>query len=141
MKRPFIIVVAAFAFSSCATIFSGTTAQVTVTSPDAQRVELIVDGQQYGEVTLPTQVTVKRGFSSSSIKAIANGYEGEAIVRKTFNEVGLVNILLGGIPGLIVDCATGAITKPDMASYTIYLNYEIKQYSHVTIPFRPAESE
>lgn len=120
--------------SSCATIFSGTRAQVTVASPDARRVNLVVDKTQYGEVDLPKEITVRRGFSASIIKASTEGREGEAIVRKSFNEIGLLNILLGGIPGLIVDCVTGAITKPEMGSYTIYLN-------DVQIPFRHIDAE
>lgn len=128
------LVVTTLFLTSCATIFSGTRAQVTVACPDARRVNLVVDKTQYGEVDLPKEVTVRRGFKPSIIKASANGRDGEVVVRKSFNEIGLVNILIGGIPGLIVDCATGAITKPEMGSYTIYLN-------EVQIPYRHIEAE
>ena len=135
-----ILIVSSFVLTSCATIFSGAKAQVTVASPDARRVNLIVDKTQYGEVDLPKEITIRRGFSPTIIKASADGKEGELVVRKTFNEIGLVNILLGGIPGLIVDCATGAITKPEMGLYNIYLNNET-QPPEVQIPYRPAEDD
>lgn len=99
-------------------------------SPDARRVDLMVDSTQYGEVDLPKEVSVKRGFKPSIIRASAEGRVGEAKVRKSFNAISLINILLGGIPGFIIDCATGAITEPEMGSYTIYLNRDIQQSPH-----------
>ena len=103
-------------------------------SPDARRVDLMVDSTQYGEVDLPKEVTVKRGFKPSIIKASAEGRVGGAKVRKSFNAISLINILLGGIPGLIIDCATGAITEPEMRTITIYLN-------DVQIPYRHIDAE
>lgn len=141
MRAIALIPVFAIFLTSCATIFSGTKAQITVASPDARTVNLIVDNAQYGEVDLPKEVSVRRGFRPSVIKASANGREGETIVRKSFNEISLVNILLGGIPGFIIDCATGAITKPEMGSYTIFLNYDLQSASEVQIPYRPDYTE
>ena len=111
MKTIVLITISAIFLTSCATIFSGTKAQITVASPETRTVNLMVDNTQYGEVDLPKEVSVRRGFRPSIIKASANGREGETIVRKSFNEISLVNILLGGIPGFIIDCATGAITR------------------------------
>ena len=47
--------------------------------------------------------------------------EGSTTVDKSFNAVSLGNILLGGIPGFIVDAADGAMMKPKKDKYSIYL--------------------
>lgn len=139
-KRVILLACLVFIVSSCATIISGTRATITVTSPDARRVDLTVDDAYYGNVQLPMQVDIKRGFNASLIIARTHNQEGMAKVSKTFNPIGLLNILLGGIPGLIVDCATGAITKPEMDSYIIYLDHYIQPTDQVIIPYRPDES-
>ena len=43
-------------------------------------------------------------------------------VEKKFNAVSLGNILLGGIPGYIVDVADGAVMKPEKRNYIILMN-------------------
>ena len=51
--------------------------------------------------------------------------EGEVTVGKTFNPVSLANILLGGIPGYIVDVSTGAVMKPEKKEYEIVMSPKV----------------
>ena len=123
MKQTHILaLVAALALHSCATIFSGTKASVTVTSNDARRANVTVDGESYPNASFPLQVKVNRGFSPSIIRAENEEKEGEVTVGKAFNPVSLGNLLLGGIPGYIVDVADGAVMKPDRKEYVLVMN-------------------
>ena len=122
-KRTFIYCgfLALVLLSSCATIISGTKAKVTVTSPNASWANLSVDGETYNNVVFPAKVKVKRGYKPSVIKAENPEMEGSVTVEKNFNAVSLGNILLGGIPGYIIDAADGAVMKPEKSKYSILM--------------------
>lgn len=106
---------------SCATILSGTRANVTVTSPNASWANLTVDGNKYNNVVFPAKIKVRRGFKPSVIEAENPDMEGSVTVEKKFNAVSLGNILLGGIPGYIIDAADGAVMKPEKKEYAIIM--------------------
>ena len=135
MKKIILWAVAALCLTSCATILNGSRANVTVICPDTDRANVTVDDMYYRDVQLPFTVSVKRGFSPSVIRVSDGDRIGTMYVNKTFNETTLWNILIGGIPGFAIDAATGAITKPEMDSYIIYLDYN--NYPNVTVPYRP----
>lgn len=107
-------------FISCATILSGTTAKVTVSTSTGEPAQAIVDGKPY-YINGPTTVEVNRGFKNSTIEAENERSKGTAVVEKSFNLTTLWNIILGGIPGFAIDAATGAVTKPANDAYTIYM--------------------
>lgn len=112
---------------SCATIFSGTTAKVTVSSPNAAWANLSVDGEKFNNIVFPATIKVKRGFKPTIIEAENPEMEGTVTVEKKFNGVTLWNILLGGIPGFIIDAADGAIMKPTQDNYTILMKPKKKE--------------
>ena len=115
--------------TSCASLFGGRKSKITIDNvrPIAEPVTLMVDDKTYHHVEFPKEVKVKRGFKASKITAKANGYEdGEATVSKKFNTVTLCNLILGGIPGMAIDAATGAMMKPSEKYYT--LNMQPKNY-------------
>ena len=120
MRKPsyVAIIAAACLFTSCASILSGTTAKVTVSTSTGEPARAQVDGEPY-YINGPTTVKVKRGYKKSVIEAENESTKGSVDVEKTFNPVTLVNILIGGIPGFIVDGVTGALTKPSRSSYVI----------------------
>ena len=63
---------------------------------------------------------VRRGFNATTITAKAQNYKkGEVTVDKTFNGLTLLNIALGGIIGIGIDAATGAMMKPEFKTYYI----------------------
>ena len=110
--------------SSCATIFNGSKAKITLENNEVTvPVELTVDNQRYTNVYFPKQVKVKRGFKATQITAEAKGYEkGEVTVDKKFNGLTLLNIAFGGIVGMGIDAGTGAMMKPDAKSYYIHMH-------------------
>ncbi len=108
--------------TSCASIFNGSKAKIVVDNaePIPAPVTMTVDGKQYADIYLPAKVRIKRGFKSSTITATASGYsDGKVNVDKKFNSTTLLNILLGGIPGMAIDAATGAMMKPASNHYTM----------------------
>lgn len=141
MKRLFFFLFAAAVLTSCATIFNGSKAKITVdnTRPVTTPVTLTVDNKSYYNVEFPTKIRIKRGFKATQITATADGYDdGSATVNKKFNGTTLWNILLGGIPGMAVDAATGALMKPADNHYT--LNMQPKNYvERIEQPSLPAE--
>lgn len=106
---------ASILMTSCASIISGRKAKITlksdvVTTP----VDIKYDRKRETNVFLPYTIKVKRGYKPTVIKASAKGYDDVTYtLDKKFNGVAWGNIILGGIPGLAVDAATGAITKPE----------------------------
>lgn len=113
-------------FTSCATILSGSKANVTVSTSTNEPARANVEGRQY-YINGPTNIEVKRGYSKTTIYAENDDSFGSVDVKKTFNPVSLGNILLGGVPGLAVDGISGAITKPNHKKYTIYMQPKEKQ--------------
>ncbi len=107
--------------SSCATIFNGSRARIVVADDHVtEPVDLTIDGTKYPDVLLPARVKVKRGFKDSKITAEAEGYQPSTVtVAKKFNGTTLWNIIGGGIPGMAVDAATGAMMKPVSSYYTL----------------------
>ncbi len=113
-------------FTSCATIFSGSKAKVTVSTSNGMPAQANVDGTSF-YINGPTQIKVKRGFSASTIKAENTTHQGTVQINKKFNATTLWNIVLGAIPGFAVDAATGAMMKPEQNSYVIFMQPKLAQ--------------
>lgn len=115
--------------TSCATIFSGKKAKVSVHTTANEPVNIYVGRNTYYNVSGPTLVEVPRGFKKSKIIAENANSMGSVDVKKTFNATTLLNLLLlpGSIPGLIIDGATGAMGKPVTDMYTIYMQAKSNQ--------------
>lgn len=116
--------------ASCATIFSGTTAKVTVSTNAGEPVNLKVDGKRtYFNVMGPTDVKVRRGYKPSVIYAENSEMVGSVTVNKKFNPVCLLDLLTG--PGFIlsgsIDAATGAVTRPESKSIMIFMRAKNNQ--------------
>ena len=103
----------------CATLFSGTSDQVTINSePEGARI--LIDGIDQG--TTPATISVKRpGFDDTQVTLRLDGYRDRVFSLQTeFNTVSILNVLVW--PGFIVDFLTGAITKIDPTTYDIRLD-------------------
>lgn len=116
--------------TSCATIISGTSAKVNVSTSDGEPAYANVDGQSF-YINGPTKVKVKRGYKESRITAENDKSSGSVEIKKSFNPTAIGNILLGGIPGLAIDGLTGALTKPLSKNYVIYMKPKNEQQVQV----------
>ena len=113
------VVAASLLSTGCATLFSGTTDQVSISSqPDGARI--LVDGIDQG--TTPATINMKRpGLGDTQITLRLDGYRDRIFsIQKGFNTISILNILFW--PGFVVDALTGAITKIDPTVYDIRLD-------------------
>lgn len=112
-----IILVMSLVVSSCASIFNGTKANITLNDSSIKNpVDITTDVKQYTNVKLPYKVKVKRGYKPSHIIIESAGYEPTDIfVEKVFNSVSIAN--LTNFIGWGIDAGTGAIMKPERSAY------------------------
>ena len=98
------IAVTAFVFSSCATIFKGSTDDVSFSS-DPSGAKVYVNGSLLG--TTPIQLELK-SKNSYTIEFKKEGYETKTVLLN--NSVGagwIILDILGGLFPVIIDAATG----------------------------------
>lgn len=121
MKRLFavmsLVVVAAFVVASCATIASGTTQSISVSS-NVDGAELYLDGEQIG--TTPFTGEVQK--NKNTLRVEHEGYRSETIsLSKSLDPVFWGNIIIGGTLGSITDYGTGAAYQYQPATYQVEL--------------------
>lgn len=99
------------ALSSCATILSGKTQQINVTSTGKSGVEFRIDGKT--EKT-PAAVTVERENKDKVIEVLDKQCsQKEVVLQKKINPVFFANIFIGGSIGSTTDYATNAMWEYD----------------------------
>ena len=102
-----ICICCALAGSGCATIVSPGPDYVYVTSvPSGATVT--IDGLQVGQTPISTSVNRRAAtiaFSKAGYQTVTAG------VPKVFNGWVIGNVVIGGIIGIIIDAATGNVTK------------------------------
>jgi len=110
---------ATLSLTSCATIFTGTKDNISFkTNVDGAKVS--INGIE--KCTTPCTIPVKRSLGATTGELSKDGYAGKTFkLDKKFNAVTLLNILLGGLVGGGIDCATGAAMKYDTKDYNIEL--------------------
>ena len=115
MKKLMLLMFPIIAFSSCATILTGTTTPVTFKSNVPAKVEF--DGVEMGQTPYTTKV--KRSFNGV-VTMRADGYESKNFeLQKSFNAVAVVNLFNLLFWG--VDFLTGSVNKFDKKGYEISL--------------------
>ena len=125
-----MIYVLTLVLSSCASIFCGTKAKITLNdSKQKQPVSITTDVKHYDQVTLPYVVKVKRGYKPSTVTVESEGYQPTILtINKNFNAAAisnLTNIIAWGI-----DAGTGAIMKPEQKYYSFTMKKEGEQGEH-----------
>ncbi len=97
-----------FSQVGCASIISGKSQDISVRS-NPLGAAVTVDGMSAGTTPLTTEVKRKRRHQ---IQVTKEGYVSETrATKKGFNWWFCGNLILGGIIGIIVDFATGAVYK------------------------------
>ena len=114
-----MIVFTAFVFTSCATILSGTSDEITFNS-DPGGASIMLDGLKLGKT--PATVSIKRpGFGNKEITLKLDGYEDRTfMLQKEFNTMAICN--LAGWPGWVIDIITGSVMKYSKTNYDLDLD-------------------
>ena len=114
-----MIAFTAFVFTSCATILSGTSDEITFNS-DPGGASIMLDGLKLGKT--PATVSIKRpGFGNKEITLKLDGYEDRTfMLQKEFNTMAICN--LAGWPGWVIDIITGSVMKYSKRNYDLDLD-------------------
>jgi uncharacterized protein YceK len=118
--RILCVTILAVSISGCASIMSGRHAEVAINTnaPNARVVVRDKRGQHVASLHAPATVTLRRKdkfiFPARYTATIeAPGYKSASVpIRPTINPWILGNVVIGGIPGLVVDNVTGAAWRP-----------------------------
>jgi uncharacterized protein YceK len=104
----FYIACLALVLSGCATIVSGTTQKINVTSNPSDAIAKIDNNLS---AKTPTVFTLERR-SDHTLELSKEGYKTTTVLlRRTFNGMATGNILIGGLIGTGIDAASGATNK------------------------------
>ena len=113
----FLAISVSLMFHSCATLFTGTSDNISITTKP-EGAEIFIEGIKYGST--PATISVKRSLSDKEVVLKIEGYEPIRFkLQKEFNLVALLNF--GGMIGWVIDAATGSIYKYDPRSYAFDL--------------------
>ena len=109
--------------TGCATLTKGSSQTITVaTDPSGAICELGRDGNTVAIINpTPGSIPVEKASGSISVLCKRTGYQDAAgVLASEFQAMTFGNILFGGLIGLAVDAASGAMNKyPEMVTITM----------------------
>ena len=110
----------AMSFSSCATMFSGTKADIFIDGDVDEPVTINSSAGEYKDVTLPTLVEVKRRHLNGQHIQVSSEHHSfdDIVLEKTFNSWALASAIFYGT-GFFVDLMTNAVSKPKYDQFFI----------------------
>ncbi len=110
---PLAIMLTAALLSGCASIVKGTSQSIAITTPPTTGALCTLSSSQGNwQLTSPGAVTVEKSQQDIQVRCDKPGWqEGFATIPSNFEGWTVGNILLGGVIGLGVDAATGAINE------------------------------
>ena len=115
--KHYLAIVALVALSGCASIASGTSQNIAITStPTGANCAVSRQGMMIQQVTTPAAPTVQKSKYDLSVECSKSGYATATQVNASGVEPWVFgNILLGGIIGFIIDLSSGAQNHYDTA--------------------------
>ena len=117
--RAFLIAVVCLFVAGCATITKGTTQMVAIDTPGVPGAVCTIQTQSGPRgVTTPGSVNLDKGSSPLPITCTKECYvAGSSIIPSGTEAMAAGNVVFGGLIGLGVDAASGAMNKyPDMVT-------------------------
>jgi hypothetical protein len=108
-----LLAVAALA-AGCATITRGTTQTVTLDTPGVVGAKCTLTSSAVGtkSVVTPATVTLEKGQDAVAVHCSKECYQdGKGIIASNIEGMTAGNLVVGGVIGLGVDAATGAMNK------------------------------
>jgi hypothetical protein len=110
---PSIGLVAFLLLAGCATITKGTTQQVSLETPGYAGAECTLRSEAIGTRTVitPTVLELPKSRDNIAVQCRAGCMVGTGVIQSNLEGMTAGNILLGGVIGIGVDAATGAMNK------------------------------
>lgn len=124
----------AFALSGCATITEGKTDALAVnTTPDGAKCTL-KNGVGEWYITTPGSAEVHKSKTDLDISCKKEGFQdGHIVMESHFEGMTVGNVILGGVIGIGVDAASGAMNHYDKSvSLTLVPNVPVSSVAPVT---------
>jgi hypothetical protein len=104
----------AFAASGCATIVKGTTQSVAVSTPGAPGAQCTLVSSAIGTkvVTTPATLVLEKGSDNIAVTCRKECFQdGTGIISSHTEAMAAGNVIAGGLIGLGVDAASGAMNR------------------------------
>jgi hypothetical protein len=114
MRFVVLALLCAFALAACASITKGTTQVVAVNTPGVAGATCTLTSEAIGSqvVVTPGAVTLEKSKESVAVKCTKECYiDGGGVIASNMEAMTAGNIILGGVIGLGVDAASGAMNK------------------------------
>ena len=112
-KESLVVLVVVGALGGCSTIVNGSSQQISVQTPNANGASCELkspDGQYF--LTTPGTVTVAKSKHNLAVKCTKDGFsDGITTITSTFEGMTLGNVLIGGVIGVGIDAASGAMNQ------------------------------
>jgi uncharacterized protein YceK len=107
------LVAALTLLSGCASVVKGTSQSIAITTPPTDGAVCTLSSSQGNwQLTSPGVVTVEKSKDAMQVRCVKPGWQdGFGLIPSNFQGWTVGNIVLGGIIGLGVDAATGAINE------------------------------
>ncbi len=100
--------------AGCATIVKGTTQSIAINTPGVTGAQCTLTSSAIGTkvVYTPATLVVEKGMDNITVRCTKECYQdGAGIISSNTEAMTAGNILVGGVIGLGVDAATGAMNK------------------------------
>ncbi|WP_144259504.1 hypothetical protein [Methylocystis sp. ATCC 49242] len=114
MKIQLLAYAATIGLTGCATITRGTTQTVSINTPGAPGAVCTLTSASIGSqtITTPGVITLAKGASAISIRCSKECYnDGTGVLASSMDGMAAGNVVVGGVIGLGVDAATGAMNQ------------------------------
>lgn len=108
------LLLSAAALAGCATIVKGTTQSIALNTPGAPGAQCTLQSPTIGTkvVTTPATLSVDKGADNIAVTCKKSCYQdGVGLIASGTETMTAGNILVGGVVGLGVDAASGAMNK------------------------------
>jgi hypothetical protein len=109
-----VALTAVAAFGGCATIVKGTTQSVAIETPGAPGAKCTLTSSSVSNVTLvtPASVVIQKGSESVRVLCKKECFDdGIGLITSGTEAMAAGNIIAGGVIGLGIDAASGAMNK------------------------------
>ena len=100
--------------TGCATLTRGTTQTIAIHTPGAPGAQCMLSSSSIASQTLvtPATITLEKGMDSIAVRCRKECFQdGTGVVVSSMEAMTAGNLLVGGVIGLGVDAASGAMNK------------------------------
>ncbi len=113
MKHAILSAVLALGLASCATIVKGTDQTISLDTPGHEGAQCTLTSKGIGNrtVTTPALVSLPKSRHDITVHCKKGCFKGQGIISSDIAGATAGNLILGGVVGLGVDAASGAMNK------------------------------